>query len=101
MSDKYTPGSSYPTFRLGSKIPTPRIPSPGGDPKVRGPAPDAPVPRLRRVYTNTYLRNVTNTLVNHILNGLACPLDRERVFAHRRGPALPERVVPIDQQLQM
>lgn len=54
-----------------------------------------------RVYIYACLRNVTDSLVDDILNSLACPLDGEWIVAHRRTPALSERVVPVDEQLQM
>lgn len=57
--------------------------------------------RLGRVYIDTCLRNVADCLVNDILDSLACPLDGEWVFAHRRTPTLPECIVPVDEQLQV
>jgi hypothetical protein len=82
-------------------IPIPPVPSPVGDAKVHDSVLSALTSRAIRDNASTHLRNVTDTLVNDILDSLTCPLDGEWIIAHRGAPALSERVVPVDQQLQM
>jgi hypothetical protein len=82
-------------------IPIPPAPSPVGDAKVHDSVLSGSTSRAVRDNVSTYLRNVTETLVNDVLDSLTCPLDGEWIIAHRRAPALSERVVPVDQQLQM